>query len=740
MIIGIRLSYYATSLLAKLIKISHTPRAADYLYLSDIMLSFMSLSKRIMLSVHSRTGTRDSDFYQAQTRFIKMKGHQLALSVISCMSIYVLSDYWIMDNPSEEEINRVLYEEEDEEEEDNVEMDEVESDYSDSDDSDNDDPPSKRPCLLTSRQTTSGSLSCNSTPTSTLRLGGRRRARSPQSSTPADHDIDDEPEDVSAPENQDAWRHNFTSNTLVAKSGRVWHSTPRTRRNAPAPSYPSLTPGPTEAIDEAERPSDFFLHFFDNEMIGQIALHTNETIDEIKPKYKVQNAHTDHVTLLELRAVIGLLLFTGAKKDNHVGTHELWSLAYGSSLYRCVMSEQRFLFILRCLRFDDKRTREERKKKDNFAAIRGLWEKFIGHCIKNYEPGENVTIDEQLLAFRGRCSFKMHIPNEPAKYGLKIIMVCDAKSHYMFNASPYLGKGTITDKRRLMSHAASIDVLAPLLDTSRNVTMDNWFTTIPLLEELKEHGISGVGTIKRKPYIPNEIFETKGRRTKTTGFIYSDIFTLTSYNPKKNRTVQILSTRDHTEAMGNKQKAEIFHFYNKTKGGVDTFDQLCSGSTCSRKTRRWSLCVFYGILTSSAVNSHIVYNSSIPRTGGKHMDLRSFILEVGFELCRSFVNQRLSRQIPRQLKNVICYTFGYKPQVPVRPSPESRMSNLVHVFGVTRMWSSLMLRMPQLFMVASLIRLRATSVLVVSKTTATNVLCVAGRSGKAYFVSQCDDS
>jgi len=50
-----------------------------------------------------------------------------------------------------------------------------------------------------------------------------------------------------------------------------------------------------------------------------------------------------------------------------------------------------------------------------------------------------LTVDEQLLAFRGRCSFKQYIPSKPAKYGLKMFALVDAKTAYTFNLEAYVG-------------------------------------------------------------------------------------------------------------------------------------------------------------------------------------------------------------------------------------------------------------------------------------------------------------
>ena len=42
------------------------------------------------------------------------------------------------------------------------------------------------------------------------------------------------------------------------------------------------------------------------------------------------------------------------------------------------------------------------------------------------------------------------IPNKPAKYGLKIVMLCDVSTKYMLNDIPYLGNQSSTEAKGMM--------------------------------------------------------------------------------------------------------------------------------------------------------------------------------------------------------------------------------------------------------------------------------------------------
>ena len=260
-----------------------------------------------------------------------------------------------------------------------------------------------------------------------------------------------------------------------------------------------------------------------------------------------QLQEVSHTCIEEIKALLGLLIFSGCRKDNHLHTQEMFNSLTGQPLYRAGMSERRFSFLIRCLRFDDRSTRDARRQLDRLAPIRSYWDSFIKNCTNSFNPGANLTVDEQLLAFRGRCSFRMYIPNKPAKYGLKIVMICDASTSYLLNAIPYLGKEPERAHQPTkvpLGHYFTKELARPYFNTNRNITTDNWFTSVELSEDLLlNHGLTTVGTLRmNKPHVPPEMKQKEGRTPGTVLFCFDKNLSLCSYMPKRKRSKKIVLT------------------------------------------------------------------------------------------------------------------------------------------------------------------------------------------------------
>ena len=160
------------------------------------------------------------------------------------------------------------------------------------------------------------------------------------------------------------------------------------------------------------------------------------------------------------------------------------------------MSRDKFTKILRFIRFDKKDQRSKRLQTDKFALISEVWRKFISNSQACYKPHENISIDEQLFPTKTRCRFTQYMPNKPHKFGIKFWLAVDVESKYIVNGFPYLGKDEARSSQSL-DEFVTLTLAEPYLERGRNITTDNFFTSIPLAQKLLARKTTLVGPVKQ---------------------------------------------------------------------------------------------------------------------------------------------------------------------------------------------------------------------------------------------------
>lgn len=351
----------------------------------------------------------------------------------------------------------------------------------------------------------------------------------------------------------------------------------------------------------------------------------------------------------ELFAYISILYARGVSGARNLELHSLWSTSWGFNFCKETMSRDRFCEISRFLRFDIKSTRPTRIKQNKFALISEVWNRFIENCISCYKPGQNITIDEQLFPSKTRCPFTQFIASKPDKYGQKFWIAVDLETKYILNAFPYLGKNEERDRNQRLSEYVVLKLIEPFQNMGRNVTVDNFFTSLELAKKLKDKRTSLVGTMnKARREIPDciksgkeELYSTKLLKNEESGS------TLTVYQCKKKKNVIILSSMHSSIDIANNSKKtpETVNFYNETKCGVDIVDKMARQYSVKAGSRRWPVHTFYNILDFAAINAWIIFKC----VTGNNLSRRTFIQSLAEELQAEYIACKKSNK--RQGKN-----------------------------------------------------------------------------------------
>lgn len=352
------------------------------------------------------------------------------------------------------------------------------------------------------------------------------------------------------------------------------------------------------------------------------------------------------------QAYVGLLLLAGVYRSNGESTKSLWDKETGRSIFRATMSLETFCMISRVVRFDEKSTRQERRRNDKLAAVRNIWEKWIEVLPKLYYPNENVTVDEQLVAFRGRFPFKQYIPSKPAKYGIKIWTLCDSDTSYVLKAQIYTGKEQGAAPERNQGMRVVADLTSEL--RGHNITCDNFFTSYDLGQLLLRRKLTMLGTIrKNKPELPQQM---TNKEVHSSSFYFTEDTTVVNYVPRKYKNVVLMSTLHHDNKVSDRQdhKPEMILDYNATKGAVDTLDKCVNTYSAKRKTNRWPMIVFYNILDVSAYNAYVLWKAINPNWHKNKLTRRRLFLEnLGKELIKQHIAARTHLPRTEESKQIV---------------------------------------------------------------------------------------
>ena len=400
-----------------------------------------------------------------------------------------------------------------------------------------------------------------------------------------------------------------------------------------------------------QEPVDAFLLFISDKMVKSMVKFTNLE----GKRNKADFVETDDI---EMRAFVGCILFLGGMKQNMLSSTTVFDAMYGQGFVLASFSRNRFLQLLNFLRFDDKETRSARRSRDVFASFRDFWDAFTRNLSDHYIPGPFITIDEQLVPFRGRCSFIQYLPSKPDKDGIKIFWAADAENNFPLVAEPCLGRPLGADRQVNVGRNVALRLSAPFFDSGRNVTTDNFFTDKELSDVLQNNGLTFVGTVRaNKRFLPESFKNKRGLQLHASSFLFQDKTTIVNYQTKRNKNVVAMSTMHHDCAVAPQapKKPDIIRFYNSTKGAVDSVDQMAHAYSTKHITRRWPMVLFYNTLDLSTIAARIVWSIKFPDHLLSKKDARpQFILRVAEQLSLEHMERRLCAQnMPKFLKNTM---------------------------------------------------------------------------------------
>ncbi|KAI5100230.1 dual specificity protein phosphatase 26 isoform X1, partial [Silurus meridionalis] len=398
----------------------------------------------------------------------------------------------------------------------------------------------------------------------------------------------------------------------------------------------SVIPGPTGyATSSVTNVESAFDLFFTEEMIDLVVRMTN-----LNGQRTVKNWTA--VDSTDFRAYMGLLILAGVYRSRGESKRSLWNCHSGRPIFRATMSFNRFCEINGSLCFDDELQTPARLRDDKLAPIRSLWDMWTQRLPLLFTPGRDVTVDEQLVSFKGRCRSE-----KACGYGLKMWVTTDVATSYAWKCDVNMGK---TDDATEVDQGKRIILEMTKKLRGVTVTCNNFFTSYSLGQKLLKKKKTLVGMIRnnKNPELPPKLLQVKERAPFSSIFAFTKNTTAVSYVPKRGKNVVLISTRHRQAELteGLRKKPEIFTYYNRCKGVFNTLAKVVGTYSCRTRAKHWSQTLFMNMIDISASNAYVIFKAVHPSCNKKkRYRRRRFLEELGSALVSSEMLKR--ERLPR---------------------------------------------------------------------------------------------
>ena len=197
------------------------------------------------------------------------------------------------------------------------------------------------------------------------------------------------------------------------------------------------------------------------------------------------------ITLIEMKAFIGVILQMGMAQLSDIKDYWSTHVTLNFPFFRSVFSRDRFLQIFWMLHVGES---DSPNKGSKIQPFLDLLIPLFQQCLI---PSQEVSVDESMIAFRGRVSFRQYIRGKPEPWGIKAYVLSESKTGYMYNLVIYYGKETQLISKPGLNHTTK--VVLTLIDTLSNLGYDlytdSFYTSPTLATELLFIGTTLTGTV-----------------------------------------------------------------------------------------------------------------------------------------------------------------------------------------------------------------------------------------------------
>lgn len=250
-------------------------------------------------------------------------------------------------------------------------------------------------------------------------------------------------------------------------------------------------------INEESTPRDVFDKLLNKDTMNMLVGCTNTYGRELYDKPVPTTRKSPKVIFRdtnesELHKFLGLTLLMAQCKFPTIRDAFSKNPLYFHPIFPVTMSGKRYQTLLRT--FNCHTPNPEIEEGDKLVKVKRLVDALIESFNAAFLPGKDLSLDESLLLFRGRLSFRQYIKTKAAKYGIKFYELTTSDG-YVLMFVIYQGKDANSNSSGNKTQNLVLKLMDPYLNKGHHLFMDNFYNSVTLSETLlrsKTHTTGGL--------------------------------------------------------------------------------------------------------------------------------------------------------------------------------------------------------------------------------------------------------
>ncbi|KAK3721417.1 hypothetical protein QZH41_008030 [Actinostola sp. cb2023] len=226
---------------------------------------------------------------------------------------------------------------------------------------------------------------------------------------------------------------------------------------------------------------------------------------------------------VEIMAFLGIHMFMGIHKLPDMSLYWSNDKALGVSIVKNVMTRDCFDKLSQYLHFNNENAVPRgQPNHDKLYKVQPLLDSIVPKFTEEYQPTQNMVVDEAMVAFKGQLAMKQYMPMKPVKRGIKVWACADSSNGYLCNLQVYTGRQDGGATEQGLGYRVVHDLTRPFINKYHHIFCDNFFASIEIAQDLERDNTYLCGTVRSN--IKGQPTDLAKKRSKSEGAKGASLF------------------------------------------------------------------------------------------------------------------------------------------------------------------------------------------------------------------------